>query len=50
MKYKAPAYEKEELETNDVITASGNVVVNETSDTSADYEIDFSKLFANSKF
>ena len=47
MKYKAPIYEKTEIETVDIMTASG-VVVNETSDTSADYSIDFSAFFKGS--
>ena len=50
MKYEAPIYEKAEIETVDIMTASGDVVVNETSDTSADYLIDFSKFFKRSTF
>lgn len=45
MKYEAPMFKKAELEVKDIITASGDVTVNETSETSADYSINFSKLF-----
>jgi len=45
MKYEAPMFKKAELEARDIITASGDFSVNETSNTSADYSINFSKLF-----
>ena len=45
MKYEAPMFKKAELEVKDIITASSDVTVNETSETSADYKINFSNLF-----
>ena len=48
MTYESPIFVKTEIETIDIIAASGDVVVNETSNTSADYMIDFSKFFAGS--
>ena len=44
MKYEAPLFIKAELETKDIITASGDVTVKGT-ETEANYYIDFSKLF-----
>lgn len=46
MKYEAPLFIKAELETKDIITASGDVTVKEASNAeAADYFISFSKLF-----
>ena len=45
MKYEAPLFIKAELETKDIITASGDITVNEVSENEANYFINFSKLF-----
>ena len=47
MKYVAPIIEKTMIETKDVLTVSGDVkVVESNNGNSADYTIDFSKLFS----